>query len=103
VCIGLAVVAGIMGYVIFDQAVIVGTSFVGSYLCMRAFGVWFGGFPNEYVLQQQIKSGGIDNIDPVFYAYLAGVFVLTCVGSVVQFGQWKKQKEEESHPYNKYN
>ena len=103
VCIGLAVVAAIMGYVIFEPAVIAGTSFVGSYLCMRAFGIWFGGFPNEYVLQQQIKSGGIDNIDPVFYAYLAGVAVLTVVGCVVQFGQWKKQKEEEAHPYNKYN
>lgn len=101
--IGLAVICGILGYVMFDTAVIVGTSFVGSYLCMRAFGICFGGFPNEYVLQQQIKSGGIDNIDPVFYAYLCGVVVLTGLGTYVQWKMWKKQQEDEAHPYNKYN
>lgn len=101
--IGLAVICGILGYVAFDMAVIVGTSFVGSYLCMRSFGIWFGGFPNEYVLQQQIKSGGINNIDPVFYAYLSGILVLSILGTIVQYKMHKKQQEDESHPYNKYN
>merc|ERR1719321_1265541 len=35
-----------------------------------------GGFPNEYVLMNEIESGAFDNIDPVFYAYLAGIGIM---------------------------
>lgn len=48
---GLALIGAFLGYVIFVQAVIFATSFIGAYLSMRAFGIWFGGFPNEIVLQ----------------------------------------------------
>jgi formate hydrogenlyase subunit 3/multisubunit Na+/H+ antiporter MnhD subunit len=79
------------------------TAFLGSYMTMRGIGIMAGGFPNEYVLINEIESGAIDNIDPVFYAYLAGIFVMTIIAAIVQFKMFKKQKEEESHPYAQLN
>ena len=101
--IGLAVLCGILAFVFFNQALIISTSFIGSYLSMRAFGIWFGGFPNEYVLMSQIKSGAINNIDPVFYAYLAGMVVMTIIAAIVQFKVYHKMQEHEKHPYNRLN
>jgi len=101
--IGLAIIFAILGFVAFDHAIILATAFLGSYLTMRGIGIMAGGFPNEYVLLNEIESGAITNIDPVFYAYLAGIFVMTILCSIVQFKMFKKQKEEEAHPYSQLN
>jgi hypothetical protein len=100
---GLALIFGILGYVLFNQSVIVATSFIGAYMTMRGIGIMAGGFPNEYVLINQIQSGTISNIDPVFYAYLAGIVVQCIVGCVVQFKMFHAMQEHEKHPYNKLN
>ena len=55
---------------------------------MRGIGIMAGGFPNEYVLINQIQSGAISSIDPVFYAYLAGIVVMTIICSIVQWKMW---------------
>ena len=47
---GLALLFGIIGFVMFNQAVIIATSFIGAYMTMRGIGIMAGGFPNEYVL-----------------------------------------------------
>lgn len=73
--IGFAVVFGLLGFFFFNQAVMLATSFIGAYMTMRGIGIMAGGFPNEYVLINEIQSGAINNIDPVFYAYLAGIVV----------------------------
>lgn len=48
--IGLAVICGIAGFFAFNQVVMIGTSFVGSYVTARGISLYAGGFPNEYVL-----------------------------------------------------
>ena len=48
--IGLAIVFGFLALAFFNEAVILSTSFVGSYLTMRGIGLMAGGFPNETVL-----------------------------------------------------
>jgi len=101
--IGLAIVFGILGFVLFNQAVMIATSFLGSYMTMRGIGIFAGGFPNEYALINMIEAGAIDNIDPVFYAYLAGIFVMTIIASIVQFKMFAKMEEAEKHPYNRLN
>lgn len=101
--IGLAIIFAILGFVMFDTAVILATSFIGSYMTMRGIGIMAGGFPNEYVLINEIEAGAYNNIDPVFYAYLAGIVIMFILSSIVQFKIHKKQKEEEQHPYAKLN
>jgi len=57
-------------------------------MSMRGIGIMAGGFPNEYVLINQIQSGAISSIDPVFYAYLAGIVVMTIICTIVQWKMW---------------
>ena len=99
--VGFAVVAGILGFIFFNQALIVSTSLVGSYLAMRGIGLYAGGFPNEYVLINQLETGEMSNIDPVFYAYLTGIVIMTVIGSIVQFKMLAKMEAHEQHPYNR--
>ncbi len=99
--VGLAVVFALLGFFFFNPAVILATSFIGSFMTMRGIGIMAGGFPNEYVLINQIKSGAIDNIDPVFYAYLAGIVVQTIVCFIIQWKMFKALEEHQKHPYNK--
>lgn len=47
---GLALIFAIIGFIFFNQAVIIATSFIGAYMTMRGIGIMAGGFPNEYVL-----------------------------------------------------
>ena len=48
---------------------------------MTASGIslFAGGLPNGYTLIEQIKSGGVDRVDNWFYAYLAGIIIMTAV------------------------
>lgn len=55
--VGFAVIFAALGFFFFNQAVIVATSFIGAYMTMRGIGIMAGGFPNEYVLINEIQSG----------------------------------------------
>jgi len=52
-----AFVAAVLAWFFFNQAIMVATAFVGSYFTMRGLGLYFGGFPNEYVLMEMISTG----------------------------------------------
>jgi len=100
----LALVFALLGYKFVDHAIVFATSFIGAYMMMKGIGIMAGGFPNIYVLIEMIKNGAIDSIDPVFYAYMAGVVIMTIVCVVCQWKTWlKKKQEKEAHPYNNLN
>ena len=90
--VGLAIVFAILGFIFFNPAIILATSFIGAYMTMRGIGIMVGGFPNALVLMNEIKSGAITNIDPVFYAYLVGIVVMTIVCFIVQLKWFKTMK-----------
>jgi hypothetical protein len=93
-----------LGLAFFDHAICFATSFIGAYMFNKGIGMMAGGFPNIYVLIEQIEAGAIDSIPGVFYAYLAGIIILTIVFTVIQFKFFLKKKQQtESHPYNKLN
>jgi hypothetical protein len=50
----------------------------------RGISLFAGGFPNEYTLIEQIKSGSVNRVDNWFYAYLAGIIVMTAVAYGIQ-------------------
>lgn len=101
--VGLAIVCAIAGFFAFNQVIMLGTSFVGSYIVARGISLYAGGFQNEYVVINQIKAGTISNIDPVFYAYLTGIIILSIIAYIVQLKQFKKMEEHQKHPYNRLN
>lgn len=78
----------------------ISTALIGSFMTMRGLGLIFGGFPNEYVLLSMIKTGDVSNIDPIYYAYLAGIIAMTIICSLVQFKMFHKMTDEEKHPYD---
>lgn len=61
----------------------ISTALIGSYFTIRGIGLYVGNFPNEYEVLNQIETGQISMIAPVFYAYLAGIIVMTIVASIV--------------------
>jgi len=51
----LATVFGLLGLIIKNVVTIIVTSFIGSYLLIRTISIFAGGFPNEFILAEQIK------------------------------------------------
>lgn len=99
-----AIIFFILGFMFFDYAIMLATSFIGSYMMMKGIGIMAGGFPNIYVLIKMIEDGAIDTIDPVFYAYMAGIIICFIFSAIFQYKCFLKKKvEEEQHPYQKLN
>ena len=53
----MGVVAGLLGFALFNHAIIIATAIVGSYLVIRGISLYAGHFPNEMVIIEQIKHG----------------------------------------------
>jgi hypothetical protein len=93
-----------LGLAFFDHAICFATAFIGSYMIMKGIGIMAGGFPNIYVLIEMIENNAINTIPGVFYAYLAGIIILTVICTVIQYKFFlKKKQQDEVHPYNKLN
>lgn len=88
-----------MSFFIFDHALIISTTIVGSYAFVRGISLYAGRYPNEFTLVELIQKGLIKSIDPMFYAYLAGILVSIVIGMVVQYKHRKSSKPVERHPY----
>jgi len=72
---------------------------MGSYFVMRGISAFAGGFPPAFELIQQYKSGVVTSVSPTYYGYLAGMLVLSVIGSFVQWHFYKKMGYVEKHPY----
>jgi len=94
--IGCALVMGILGYFLHDHIIIQCTALFGSFLAVYGVGLVAGHYPNPFTIQEMIKNGVLDNIDPLYYAYLGGNLVLYIAGCVVQYRHKKK------YPDNNY-
>jgi len=93
--IGCAIIFAILGFLLFDWAVCFGTSFIGSYLFIKGIGIMAGGFPSLYLIVKSLENNDITIWTPVFYAYLAGIIVLTVASSIFQYKFWVKAKREK--------
>jgi hypothetical protein len=93
--IACAIVFAILGYFLFDFAVCFGTSFIGSFLVIKGISIMAGGFPSLFLIVKSLENNDIDLWTPVFYAYLAGIIVLTVGTSIFQWKVWVKDKREK--------
>ena len=99
--VGVALVFGILALFLFDHILILATAMMGSFLFINGIGQVAGRYQNPFTIADQINNGIIDNIDPVFYAYLAGNFVLFALGALFQYRQRRNDKVEGRDPYER--
>lgn len=98
--ISLAVIFGVISMFLFDYAIIVATSIIGSYGFIRGISFYAGGYPDEYDLVNNVQIGNWDAIPKTFWAYFAAWIVLAIACIVIQFKMWRRNKDEHKHPYH---
>lgn len=104
--IGILSVA-ILSFYYRRQVILIATSYVGSYLCIKGLGILIGGFPNEFTLYQQIKNGNLSTWTASVYIYLIVILGLGTFAMVYQERNRKKnnnldedeESEESSEEY----
>lgn len=97
--ISFALIGFVLGWKFTKHAEVLATAFIGSYMTMKGIGIMAGGFPNIYSLIKMINDGAIDTIDPVFYAYMAGVIIMFIGCSIFQFKFFFHKEQTTTHPY----
>ncbi len=100
VTIGVLVILGmIIGYKFLKVLFIVTTSFLGSYLVIRAFSFWIGKYPSESIIIDLINKQEWDALNqiltPVVYAYIGGWVILTGLSSWYQFHTNKDKTDDD--------
>lgn len=60
------------------------TSLAGSYMIVRPISWIFGGFPNEFALEEMIENGEAKFIPWAFFLYLAFIIALAIIGALYQ-------------------
>lgn len=95
-----AIVAAVAAWKFFDKGIIFATSLIGSFFIMKGIGMYAGGFPNEFILMAMIRAGIMNYIPTIFYAYLAGIIVLTVIASSAQLKQFNEMDDHEKIVYN---
>ena len=60
--VATSALGGISAYFLKDLLVTITTSFIGAYLTIRGISIPLGGFPSEYEIYKQIKSGNLEVI-----------------------------------------
>ena len=81
--IACAVICGVLSLFLFDHAIIIATSVIGSYTFIRGISFYAGGYPDEFDLANNVAAGNWDAIPSTFYAYMAGFFVASIICIVV--------------------
>merc|ERR1712130_772769 len=78
---------------------IVLTATVGAYCMMRGVSCFAGGFPNEFITARELSNGVVNAVPWQFYLYLAGIVVVSALGTWWQVRKYKN--EDLKHPYHK--
>jgi hypothetical protein len=99
--IGFALVFGVLALFFFDHILIHATAILGSFMVINGIGQVAGRYQNPFTIADEINSGVIDKIDPVFYAYMAGNLVLYVMGMMFQYRQRRKDKVTGNDPYSR--
>ena len=98
----LGIVVALISLKLFKLILVIGTSFIGSYMVIRGAAVYIGGYPNEFQLINEIQAGDIDNIPWSAYLYIAGIIVLAVLGVLFQQNRFKVlSRKKNSNRYFK--
>jgi len=98
---GLIVLCGVVCfYAAFKTeryVIMIATAHIGAYLFVRGISFYAGGFPTEASLHSEIQSGAIDwnSFPKTFYAYLAGIILMSLLGFRYQRIHDKKEEAKK--------
>jgi hypothetical protein len=96
--IGFGVVFGGVAFWKFKLFLIFGTAFIGSYMQVRGFSLFIGGYPNEFTMISQIhQNGSLEGIQWPVYLYVAAIAVMTVVGIFIQSKLRKSHNDDKSY------
>jgi hypothetical protein len=79
-CIGLGLIFGVLALCWFEHILIHATALLGSFMAVYGIGLVAGRYTNPFTIADLIKNHQLTDIDPMFYAYLAGNLVLYGLG-----------------------
>ena len=81
----------------FNHILIHATAIFGSFIAVYGIGLVAGRYTNPFTIGELYDNGLLENVDPVFYAYLAGNAVLYAMGAVYQYKVKNGDKSGENH------
>lgn len=96
IIVACAIVAAFFAFKTEKLVIMLATALLGAYLSIRGISMYAGGFPNESALHAELQAGVItwDTFPKTYYAYFAGIFVL----SGISFWYQRKHNKNE-HKY----
>ena len=101
--VACTVTAAVLVFFMFDIMVITACVTLGAYCMVRGIAAYAGHYYNEMYMAKMLKEGLIDDIDPLYWCYVAGFVVAVLVGFLIQYNVYKKEVEKEKrkkqHPY----
>ena len=75
----------VLGFIWPKIAIILTTSFFGSFFAVKGVSILFGSFPAEILIIKGIMGKRPQSIDSSFHAYLAVILILTVLACAYQF------------------
>jgi hypothetical protein len=95
--IGVALLFGVLSLCFFNHLLIHATAILGSFIAIYGIGLVAGRYTNPFTIGELIENGQLDDVDPVFYAYLAGNLVLYAMGVAYQYRVKNGDHSGENH------
>ncbi len=77
------VAAAVAAFFLLDKVVICSTVLLGSYLLVRGVACYAGHYYNEVTMAEMAREGLLDDIDPWYWAYVGGFFVMVALGMFI--------------------
>ena len=95
--VGISLVCAGLALCLYDHVLIQATALFGSFIFVYGIGIVAGRYPNPFTIQRLIEAGQLDDIDPIFYAYLGGNLVLWALGLFVQYRHKKRNPKKTEY------
>ena len=97
---GCALLITILCVALFDIATILGSAIIGSYLLVRGFGIIFGGYPNEFVIFEEIYHDRLNEMSPTFLMYVFLMAMLLIMSIILQLSN--RTVNRDLYNYRRY-
>jgi len=90
------IVCAVLAFIVYEHAIILCTALLGGFFAIRGVAVYGGSYYNVFTVSDMVEAGLIDQIDPIYWAYMAAMVVMFGLGAVVQYKCRPKKKDDKS-------
>jgi hypothetical protein len=100
--VGVALICGVLSLCFWNHILIHATALIGSFMAVYGIGLVAGRYQNPFTIAELMKNHQLVDIDPVFYAYMAGNIVLYIMGMLFQYRHKRNNPHHDPYEYKKY-